>query len=130
MKMYFASCYSDKEMLLKYAEELESKTSDKVISSWLRDKEGDGFGETTDVKRLAKEALKDRVDVLYCDMIVVFTHEAPTKGGRYVEMGMAIASGKSISIIGPRSNVFAFLPEVTQYHNWEEFLTQRMIFSV
>lgn len=70
---------------------------------------------------------KDDVEDLYkADAIICFTESPALKvgrGGRHVELGMAIAWGKEIHIVGPRENVFCCLPEVKVHASWEEFLS-------
>jgi hypothetical protein len=74
-----------------------------------------------------KFAEDDLADVEACDMLIAFT-EPPraaggrNRGGRHVELGIAIGQGKLIAIVGPRENLFCWLPEITQFDTWEEAL--------
>lgn len=72
-----------------------------------------------------KFAIDDRDDVLAADMLIAFT-EAPrtsnSRGGRHVELGIALGAGIPITVIGPRENVFCWLPEVGHYEDWPKFL--------
>jgi hypothetical protein len=44
------------------------------------------------------------------------------RGGRHVEFGVAVASGKRLIVIGYRENVFRWLAQVAFYDGWEDFL--------
>lgn len=70
-----------------------------------------------------KFAEDDFADVQTCDMLIAFTEEprngGRNRGGRHVEMGIALALGKIVKIVGPRENLFCWLPEIDQYDTWE-----------
>ena len=44
--------------------------------------------------------------------------ETNTRGGRHVEFGLAVADEKRIILVGPRENVFHFLPVVENFRDW------------
>lgn len=44
------------------------------------------------------------------------------RGGRHVEFGLAIAWEKRIVVIGPRENIFHWLPMVEHYPNFDTFI--------
>jgi len=67
----------------------------------------------------------DRDDVLAADMLVAFTEpprSCATRGGRHVELGLALGYGKRVAVIGPRENVFCWLPQVEHYAGWPDLL--------
>ena len=77
-------------------------------------------------------ATEDVADVLSADMLVAFTEEprsSSSRGGRHVEMGLALGAGKQIAVIGPRENVFCWLPQVEHYPTWPGFMASRMPFQ-
>jgi hypothetical protein len=68
-----------------------------------------------------------------CDLgrvscLVSFTEDpersaaAPASGGRHVELGIAIASGKRVCIVGPRENAFHHLPHVEVYATVDDLI--------
>lgn len=69
----------------------------------------------------AKFALDDYQDVQRADVVIAFTEpprSTASRGGRHVELGLALAWQKHTIIVGPRENVFCWLPEVDHYDRW------------
>ncbi len=72
-----------------------------------------------------KFAIDDFQNVKDCELLIAFT-EPPrsgggrNRGGRHVELGIALGQGKKIMIVGPRENLFCWLPEIDQCDCWEE----------
>lgn len=68
-----------------------------------------------------KFATDDFDDVMACRTFIAFT-EVPrsghSRGGRHVELGIALALGTRVVIIGPRENIFCWLPHVYQFDDW------------
>lgn len=66
-------------------------------------------------------AEEDLQDVLACDVLIAFT-ETPrsvaSRGGRHVELGIAIGAGKTTVVCGPAENVFCWLPQVAHFDSW------------
>ena len=59
-------------------------------------------------------------------MLVAFTEQprsGNSRGGRHVELGIAIGSRKRIAVVGPRENIFCWLPVIEHYETWDEFLS-------
>ena len=52
------------------------------------------------------------LDVNAADTLVLFADLVGRKGGCWVEIGMALARGMRIIVVGGRSNVFTYLDEV------------------
>lgn len=121
LKIYLAAMYSWRDRIRQYADELQALGFD-VTSSWLRERANPKI-ELTDVSPafLRQHAKNDREDLLSSDAIVLFTVR-PTRrtkrGGRHTEFGMAITAGKLLLILGPRENVFHYLPEVNQFEDF------------
>lgn len=88
----------------------------------------DRHGETTE--RAAQLRLKfaedDLSDVQSCDLLIAFTEKPRSdaagrgRGGRHVELGIAIGQGKRIIIVGPRENIFCWLPEIDHYETFHD----------
>ena len=74
-----------------------------------------GVGYKTIVHHLWRNlGLIDQEDVLAADALVCFT-EPPGdggSGGRHVELGMALALGRRVIVVGRREHIFHHLPEV------------------
>lgn len=84
-------------------------------------------GQSAEAPTLLREkfATDDRDDVLAAQRVIAFTEVPRTsnsRGGRHVELGIAIGAGIPVVVIGPRENVFCHLPEVEHYDTWDEYL--------
>lgn len=69
-------------------------------------------------------AVEDLEDVIRSDWVISFTEplESPTRrGGRHVELGIAIGYKKRLIVIGHRENVFHYLPQIEFFRTWEDF---------
>jgi hypothetical protein len=85
----------------------------------------DGLGATIPPEA-ARFALDDWEDVNAADIVINFT-EAPrtvstSRGGRHVELGIALGLGKTVIVVGHRENIFHLLPEVTFCPGWSALL--------
>lgn len=72
-----------------------------------------------------KFAQDDFRDVLMCELLIAFTElprSAPNRGGRHVELGIALGQMKQVWIVGPRENIFCWLEDVRQFDTWEQCL--------
>ena len=139
MKIYLAARYSRREELLGVRDVLEA-FGHEVTSRWLNGShqldnagipitdEGERRFEAGDpeVDHLrAHFAAEDMVDVITAETLVAFTEEprsGNSRGGRHVELGMALATGKRVVVVGPRENVFCWLPQVEWYPDWSRFV--------
>lgn len=139
-KFYLAARYSRRLELCGYREDLAA-LGVTVTSRWLngshqldnagipitdegerRFEEGDPSGDHL----RAHFATEDMSDVLEAQTVVAFTEEpraSASRGGRHVEFGIALAAGKRVVVIGPRENVFCWLPQVEQHAKWADFLS-------
>ena len=63
-------------------------------------------------------------DIEQADLLAIFTIDplgpAKPRGGRHWETGFARGLGKEVVVIGPRENIFHFLPEVKQFDSKED----------
>lgn len=125
MKIYLAARYSRREELCGYRSQLEA-IGHKVTSRWLNgNHQIDDAGLSVEAKREERErfAREDFFDVLSADMLIAFTEPARStnsRGGRHVELGIALGAMKRVCIVGPRENVFCCLPEIAVFDNFEE----------
>ena len=118
MVFYLASQYARRDELRVYAQ-LLTDAGHTVTSRWLLDTNS----LTVCVKDLAEDdlsfmAVRDIEDIDKAEALVAFS-EAPEvatkRGARHVEFGYAIAKKMSIFVVGPRENVFHFLPVVKRH---------------
>ncbi len=73
-------------------------------------------------------AVEDIEYLADADCLVSFT-ERPTegvswaaRGGRHVEFGVALATGKRLCLVGPRENIFHHLPRVEVFRGLAELI--------
>ncbi len=135
---YLAARYTRRLEMCGYREQLQA-IGHKVPARWLDgshqlDVSGTPIGDMgelliesgDDAKAAAlreKFAVEDMADVLSADELIAFTEQprvSNSRGGRHVELGMALAIGKPVTIVGPRENVFCWLPQVRHFENWEQ----------
>lgn len=130
MKIYLASRYSRREELCGYREKLRA-AGHQVDAVWLNgqhqisdDDEGDDGSVTDRAARLrSKFAAEDFRDVQFCELLIAFT-EPPrsntSRGGRHVELGIALGMMKRVWVVGHRENIFCWLEDVRFFATWEE----------
>jgi len=115
--IYLAGRYSRRVELAEYAKDLE-KCGAEVTSTWLKGLHAhrDDVGEANERENWAKE---DLYDINRANTLLLFTDSEPmTRGGCLVEFGVALAQGKNVAVIGPRTHVFCYLPDVMWWPNW------------
>lgn len=141
MRIYLAARYSRRVELCGYRTQLES-LGHTVQAVWLNGEhqisnEGTPIGEkgealvegddgSADVRSAAlrrRFAMDDFRDVTMCELLIAFT-EVPrscsNRGGRHVELGIALGLMKRVCIVGPRENIFCWLDDVRHFDTWEE----------
>ena len=112
MKVYIAARYDRRFEMLRVASVL-FRAGHEVTSRWI---EG---GRGGDSDRIV--ALEDLDDLARANCLVTFTEDPErnvawaARGGRHVEFGVALATGKRLCVVGPRENVFHHLPRVEVY---------------
>lgn len=127
LRIYLAGRYGRRQELRGYAEWLKSFGSE-VTSRWLySDHEMDDDAPDDDESR--RFAREDYEDVMSADWLVAFTEspgEVPGRGrgGRHVELGLALASHHRVFVVGHRENVFCHLPEIIHCPNFATFLNR------
>jgi hypothetical protein len=133
---YLAARYSRRKELAGYRDGDLARLGIHVPAVWLNgDHQLDDLGvpvsETGEVlfesdraaaaHYRAQFATDDLGDVLSADILIAFTEEprsTNSRGGRHVELGIALGAGKPVYIVGPRENVFCHLPVVCHFDTW------------
>lgn len=123
-KVYLSYRFQRREEMIGYATEIESLTDGsgetpfRIVSRWL--------GIPSEVSKI-QAAILDQCDVANSDIVICFSEDlsagsfplTDNTGGRHVELGMALSLGKMVLLVGPRENVFHYLPEVQQFDTFE-----------
>lgn len=117
MKIYIASFFDTRERLRPYRDQLW-KLGNEVVSTWL-DETAKPEGMTHD-EFWRKLAMKDVAEVKSADLLIVDTIDQTPRGGREVELGVALGAfqQKLVYIVGPVRNVFHELAD-RRFENWE-----------
>lgn len=124
MTIYLASRYGDAPRLRDVGERLRA-FGHKVTSRWVwADRRAGRRFEDIPFEEKAEIALENLDDVRACDVLVLFNDHTPgaSRGGKFVELGMAIALDKRLIIVGERSSVFEFLPGASRVVDVEMLL--------
>jgi len=121
--VYLASRFARREELRQVARELEA-CGYEVTSRWLDSYDALAPDELDPDGRAAALAAMDLEDVRRASICVAFTEDAsqvkPGRGGRHTELGIALALGLRVVLVGPREHVFHCLPDITQFGSWRE----------
>ena len=125
MKIYLASRYSRYKEMQKVRDELK-KMGFKITSRWIEGNHqisNEGLSIEAEENERIRFADEDIKDLNKADIVICFTEKPRTtrsRGGRHVEMGMAIAWEKKIYVVGYRENVFCCLSEIVFCKNYED----------
>lgn len=134
-KIYLAARYSRNAEMRGVRDVLESLPGNNytVTSRWI-DLHPDVVGDfstsftaddlNTQPDRCAPLGQHDLNDIDAADWVLNFTCGTGGKGGRHVEFGYALATGKRLFVVGPRENVFHALPQVDHYPTWRAFVVR------
>lgn len=125
MNIYLAAQYHRKDEINKYAHALRS-AGIHVTSTWLEEPHDPNI-EMSELPEIlnAKYAAQDLLDIDDANMLVFFSvsdTELTRRGGRHVEFGYALGTGKPILVVGPRENIFHYKPEVSHVASWDDAL--------
>jgi hypothetical protein len=120
---YMAGRYGRRRELLAKSWQL-GPLGFNISANWLL-----GEHEAADGNATAEDQMEwaemDMEDILASDLFIAHT-EAPDsvygRGGRHVELGIAIAMKIPVVLIGPRENVFCHMEQVEQFDTWEGYL--------
>lgn len=118
--LYLAGRYSRRDELREYAAVLR-EAGYVADPAWLREEHDWDGVDPLRGQRLAQDDIRDILDA---DRLLAFTDGPGTtrRGGRHVEVGIALGLGIAVDVIGPAENVFHLLPTVTRYHDFEDWL--------
>ncbi len=116
MLIYLAARFSRRFELQGVRADL-ARAGHQVTSRWI-----DQRRDATDTAEAAAVAHRDIADIELADCLIAFS-ESPrsglsTRGGRHVEMGIAIGLDKRVIVVGPVENVFFSLPEIEVFPTW------------
>ena len=123
MKVYLAARYARNHEMRVYADQLLA-VGIKVTARWINgDHENMTGGRAEAAHRQRIWALEDWADLMAADVVISFTEppgDVPgqARGGRHVEFGAALATGKRCIVVGFRENVFHHLPFVEFQASW------------
>ncbi len=119
MKIYIAAAsYRQREARNIYRK--LQRRGFEVTSSWVFSR---NLGR---INLFNQEATRDLEQIDEADLVLALTenpkarHPRYTTGGRHVEVGYALAKGKDLVVVGPRENVFHYLPDVVQFNTLQE----------
>lgn len=125
MKFYLTARYSRREELCEYRKQLEAM-GHSVTSRWL-----DGWHQIGDSgvsaeqsvalhTEFAKENLSDLKDA---DILLAFTEQPRTvltRGGRHVDLGIALGSDMPVIVVGPRENIHYWSENCEVVGTWDQ----------
>lgn len=116
VKIYIAAKYARREEMEEIALMLMNAHGYDITARWVFGGE-EGFSQE-------EIAVFDLEDVDEADTVISFTEHPDmyTTGGRHVEFGYAIATGKRLVVIGPRENVFYHFPTVEQFDTLNDWI--------
>jgi len=119
--VYFAAGFHRKDEIKDYADEFVCTTEIGVCSSWIHTKEKE---EKVTEHRKSVIALQEIKEVKEANTIICFTEarDEHTTAGHHIEYGIAVGANKKLIVVGERSTVFYFLPQVHQFNDWPEFM--------
>lgn len=125
MKIYIASRYSRRDEMRTVALALQAAGA-TVTSHWLSEDKPlqTQMGDDSDTFYIETSRI-DLMDVDAADVVLFFSEDplvGTPRGGRHVEFGYALGKGKSISVIGPKENVFHYHPRVHHYTTLNAFM--------
>jgi Nucleoside 2-deoxyribosyltransferase len=120
MKIYIASFFDTRARLVPVCEALEQK-GHQIVAHWIRHESSTAtYATVTDGYRLAC-ALKDMEDIRNAGLFIIDTLDETPRGGREVELGLALAAGLPCWRVGPARNVFHQLTS-HNFYSWESCL--------
>lgn len=125
MKVYLASAYGRKEEMREYARQL-TEMGIGVTSTWINEPHAPNAKMSqADASDLQLYAVTDLLDIDDADSFAFFSEDPETsapRGGRHVEFGYALANNKRVFVVGPKENIFHYLPEVEHFSSWAALL--------
>ena len=118
MKYYLAARFPRRAEMKKIAKRFsKALPGSECVARWV-------FGGEKGLNR-QQIAQLDLHDVKRADTLFIFTYprgEPQPGGGRFVEMGYALALNKRVIVIGDYENVFCHTPGVQVFRDLEQYL--------
>ncbi len=128
MKIYLAARFSRQLELRGYADQIRT-LGHGVTSRWLGQDDESTYEELTP-EGCRKCGEHDVEDVERAHILISFTEPVgipnTSRGGRHVELGIAIGQRKLIYAVGPKENVFHWLQVIQWFETFEECLAHIM----
>jgi hypothetical protein len=121
-RVYLASRYARRDELCAIASDLETAGAE-IVSGWLDSAQALRNEDLEPSGRAQALAETDFSDVHRATLLIAFTepNSSPQgRGGRHVELGIALALGTRVVLVGPREHVFHCLPAVECFPTWAE----------
>ena len=120
MRIYLAARYRRLDEMRRYANDLLTR-GHQVTSRWLQgDHQAPGALNDPSWADIAQE---DVDDVLAADAVVSFAEpDRGGGGGRHVEFGIGLASGKRLLVVGQAEHLFHTVQPVEVYASWPDAL--------
>jgi hypothetical protein len=129
VRVYLAANYSRNPEMREIAEMLHA-SGYFITSRWILGSHEVAYGTvgeaTMDKKEAVDFAQEDFSDVMAADIVIHFAkpkgHEGRDRGGRHVELGIALGRGAQVFHVGPKENIFHGLEHVTCYEHIRHFI--------
>jgi nucleoside 2-deoxyribosyltransferase len=122
MKIYLAAAFAQKDEVAQRAAEVVA-LGHSITHDWFNDPPLPGNGiDVTTKEECKRRARADLHGISKANLIVVLAGLSYT-GGKHVEVGYAMATGKRIALVGKPENVFHWLIG-EQYDTWEQFVAE------
>lgn len=128
MRIYIASFFNTRARLQEPVQTLKGRQH-LIVSTWLKEsREEKGPDAATQIadyspKELQGFAIRDIGEIMIADLLICDTVDVTPRGGREVEIGVALGLGKPFWIVGPRRNVFHYVAE-KQFDTWYNLLAE------
>lgn len=123
-KVYLAGRFSRRHEFRQFADAL-SAAGHEVTSSWLYSDDLHANLGGFHSYSAASAAERDLADVRAATVCIAFTEEPERRqgrGGRHVEVGVAIAIGLKLIVVGDPEHIFHLLPDVQHVQAPEDAL--------
>ena len=131
--VFLSARYARRNELQRYREDL-LRLGFRVASRWLDGQDEIGL-EGPDRAEARRWLMVDLEDLAQAQVMVCFSEDpvhqpvGGSRGGRHVEFGMALETGKEILLVGPRENLFHWwLADSQIFETWAAVL-ERLDFS-
>lgn len=116
IRFYLAASINSRDLMRQYKRELED-LGHIVTSRWIEDFPTEpNFGS----EEAEHKGRKDFEDISLAWCLLLFTEVPSSTGGYNVELGYALAKGRTVIVIGPYTNIFQKQCNM-RFETWEQF---------